>query len=593
VNGARDEYEARLALRRDRVRRLAQRDRALSWARGATAAVALVLFALSVGPGGLSTAWLLLPIAVFGALMVHHEQVAQRRRLADEAVAHYEDGLARLEDRWAGRGQTGERFLDKAHPYAIDLDLFGRGSLFELLCTARTQVGEETLAAWLLSPATPALARARQVAVRELVPALDLRESLALHGGAVRRQGSAERLLGWGAALVVGFPAPARPLALALAAANLTAASGWAAFGWGPAPFYLALLLSGLFAWRLRDRVRAVTSALAGSHDLPVLARALARLEAERFDSPHLRALRAELDTDGAPPSVQVARFARLADRLEWRRNQMFLPLASLLLWATQVAIALEAWRARCGPRIGAWLRVVGEMEALCALAAFAFENPGHPFPELLEEGRLYHGRGLSHPLLPRAGAVANDVSFDDGSRLWLVSGSNMSGKSTLLRTVGVNLVLAQMGAPVRAASLAVSPLAMGTSIRVDDSLQEGSSRFYAEITRLRQIVELAAAGPPLLFLLDEILHGTNSSDRRVGAEAVIRGLLGRGALGLVTTHDLALAEVAEALAPRARNVHFEDHVENGRIAFDYRLRDGVVRRSNAIELMRAVGLEV
>jgi DNA mismatch repair ATPase MutS len=188
---------------------------------------------------------------------------------------------------------------------------------------------------------------------------------------------------------------------------------------------------------------------------------------------------------------------------------------------------------------------------------------------------------------------VPNDIALGEEPRLLLVSGSNMSGKSTLLRTVGVSLVLAQAGAPVRGASLTLSPLALGSSIRVHDSLQAGSSRFYAEITRLRQIMDLATGQTPLLFLLDEILHGTNSSDRRVGAEAVIRGLLDRGALGLVTTHDLALADAAEALAPRARNVHFEDHVECGRIAFDYRMRDGVVKKSNALALMRAVGLEV
>ncbi|MGH9888706.1 MAG: MutS-related protein, partial [bacterium] len=332
---------------------------------------------------------------------------------------------------------------------------------------------------------------------------------------------------------------------------------------------------------------------LSGSHDLAVLARALACLERERFQAPRLVTLRAQLDTEGVPPSAQVARFARLVDLLESRNNQMFLPLAGLLLWSTQLAIALEAWRARCGPRIASWVAVVGEMEALCALSAFAFENPEYAWPVLLDEGRRYEGRALAHPLLPRTSAVPNDVGLGEEPRLLLVSGSNMSGKSTLLRTVGVNLVLAQAGAPVRAASFTVSPLSLGSSIRVHDSLQEGSSRFYAEITRLRQVMELAAARPPLLFLLDEILHGTNSSDRRVGAEAVIQGLLLRGAIGLVTTHDLALAEAAEALAPRARNVHFEDHVEDGRIAFDYRMRDGVVTKSNALALMRAVGLEV
>ncbi len=186
-----------------------------------------------------------------------------------------------------------------------------------------------------------------------------------------------------------------------------------------------------------------------------------------------------------------------------------------------------------------------------------------------------------------------NDVRLDREQGLLLVSGSNMSGKSTLLRTVGLNAVLALAGAPVRARALRISPLSLGASIRIVDSLQQGASRFYAEITRLRQLVDLARDHPPLLFLLDEILHGTNSGDRRVGAEAVVRGLLARGGVGLVTTHDLALARIAEDLAPRARNVHFEDHLEDGRIAFDFRLKDGVVTKSNALALMRAVGLEV
>jgi DNA mismatch repair ATPase MutS len=174
-----------------------------------------------------------------------------------------------------------------------------------------------------------------------------------------------------------------------------------------------------------------------------------------------------------------------------------------------------------------------------------------------------------------------------------VVSGSNMSGKSTLLRTVGINVVLALAGAPVRASRLRLAPMALGATLRVQDSLQGGTSRFYAEIQRLHQIMTLTRESLPVLFLLDEILHGTNSHDRAVGAEAVVRGLITRGAIGLVTTHDLALAKVAEALTPQARNVHFEDHLENGRMIFDYRLHDGVVRKSNALALMRAVGLEV
>jgi DNA mismatch repair ATPase MutS len=211
----------------------------------------------------------------------------------------------------------------------------------------------------------------------------------------------------------------------------------------------------------------------------------------------------------------------------------------------------------------------------------------------------LLEAEAIGHPLIEEGRVVRNDVQMGgaDGPRVLVVSGSNMSGKSTLLRTLGVNVVLAQAGAPVRARRLRISPLAVGASIRVTDSLQGGVSRFYAEILRLRQILDATARpgpnGAPVLFLIDEFLHGTNSHDRRIGAEAVVRGLVERGAIGLITTHDLALADIAGALGARAANVHFEDHIEDGRMVFDYAMRPGVVRKSNAIELMRSVGLEI
>ena len=224
----------------------------------------------------------------------------------------------------------------------------------------------------------------------------------------------------------------------------------------------------------------------------------------------------------------------------------------------------------------------------------YAWEHPADPFPEFESAARAcFDGEDLAHPLLEESRVVRNSVRLGGELHAMIVSGSNMSGKSTLLRTVGANVVLAQAGAPVRARRLRLSALALGASIRVSDSLQGGTSRFYAEIMRLHQIMELASGGPAVLFLLDELLHGTNSHDRRIGAEAIVRGLVDRGAIGLLTTHDLALAHIAEALAPRAINVHFEDHLENGRMSFDYLLHAGVVEKSNALELMRSVGLEV
>jgi DNA mismatch repair ATPase MutS len=288
-------------------------------------------------------------------------------------------------------------------------------------------------------------------------------------------------------------------------------------------------------------------------------------------------------------------------------RDHVLVRLAEpFVLWTTHLAFAVEAWRRHSGPVVRRWLTATGEIEALCSLASHAFEHPDDPFPEFvgqtlssvnLATEPLLEAEGIGHPLIEESRVVRNDVRIGGaapaGPRVLIVSGSNMSGKSTLLRTLGVNAVLAQAGAPVRARRLRLSPLAVGASIRVTDSLQGGVSRFYAEILRLRQILDETARPGPVLFLIDEFLHGTNSHDRRIGAEALVLGLVERGAIGLVTTHDLALADIAVTLGERAANVHFEDHIEDGRIVFDYAMRPGVVRKSNAIELMRSVGLEI
>jgi DNA mismatch repair ATPase MutS len=254
-------------------------------------------------------------------------------------------------------------------------------------------------------------------------------------------------------------------------------------------------------------------------------------------------------------------------------------------------ALAIQAWRARHGPSITVWLVAVGQLEALGSLAGFAWEHPADVYPDIDEHETRFEAEGLGHPLMLETRCVRNDVTLGGTARVLIVSGSNMSGKSTLLRAVGVNAVLALAGAPVRAARLRLSRLSVGATLRIRDSLREGTSRFYAELVRLRDLVRIADGPIPLLFLLDEILHGTNSHDRRLGAAAVVSGLVQRGAVGLVTTHDLALSEVANDPAIHADNVHFEDKLEDGRMVFDYRMRPGVVRTSNALELMRTLGL--
>jgi DNA mismatch repair ATPase MutS len=325
-----------------------------------------------------------------------------------------------------------------------------------------------------------------------------------------------------------------------------------------------------------------------------VLAVVLERLEREEFSAVKLVELQSALKTRGVAPSQAISRLGRMVEYMESRRNMFVAALNPFIFWNLQIAFAIDAWRTKFGPSIRGWLRAVGEMEALCALAGYAFEHPADVFPEFAspEEG-LFQAEDFAHPLLPEAKAIRNNLTLGGEMRLMIISGPNMAGKSTLIRAVGINAVLAQCGAPVRANRLRMSPLAVAASICVLDSLQGGISRFYAEITRLKLITELTNGTVPVLFLLDELLNGTNSHDRRIGAEGLVRSLVERGGIGLVTTHDLALAQMVDQLGSRAANFHFEDHLEDGQLRFDYKLTPGVVQTSNALKLMRSIGLEV
>jgi len=600
-------YTQRLSERQAEISRRERRHRALGNWRMAAVACTLATVGLALAHV-LPILWAVIPAAAFVVLVVAHERLLREMERRKRAARFYQRGIERLDGAWAGGGEGGARYLDPAHPYARDLDLFGNGSLFELLCAARTHIGEDTLARWLLSPAAPDAVRARQAAVEELRPRLDLREELAILAEEARTGVDPVSLAAWGEAPPL-LAAGGRRGVWALTAAGLAGAAAFllssaASLGLVQLPdaaiaglrdfFFVALVLNAFFLYRFHKRVGAVVQAVdEAAHELKLLSETLVRLERETFQAPLLAKLRASLDAEADPPSKRLARLARLTDSLDSRDHVLVRMAEPFIFWTTHLAFAVENWRRGSGQAVRRWLTALGEMEALCSLASHAFEHPADPFPEFVESGPWLEAEGVAHPLIAEDRVVRNDVRLGGELRVLIVSGSNMSGKSTLLRTLGVNVVLAQAGAPVRARRLRLSPLAVGASIHVTDSLQGGISRFYAEILRLRQILDLAAGPLPGLFLVDEFLHGTNSHDRRIGAEALVRGLVERGAVGLITTHDLALADIVDTLKERAANVHFEDRIEEGRICFDYVLQPGVVRKSNAIELMRSVGLEI
>jgi hypothetical protein len=537
--------------------------------------------------------WVLLPLSLLIFFAITHERVIRAIRRCSRKIAFYERCLARIGNKWMGTGETGDRFSDPSHPYARDLDIFGVGSLFELFCTARTRAGEEILAKWLLAPASPDEVCLRNAAVSELRTRLDLREDLAVLGRDFRSGVQPEALATWGDTPSILSPGVVRFILPVLAFLWICGLLAWAVFNL-KYPAVVISVLNLALASKFRRQVSKSASEIEESaHDLNLLSQVLARIEQEKFSSSKLMNLHAVFQKDGVVASRSIARLNRLVDFLVSRRHLALKVLDPFVFWSLQSTLAVEAWRKKFGPAIGPWLAALGEIEALSDLAGYAYEHPQDVFPEFTDEAPLFDAEGLAHPLIPENRAIRNDVILASDLRLIIISGPNMAGKSTFIRSVGINAVLAQCGAPVRARKLRLSRLAVGASVCVLDSLQGGISRFYAEITRLKVIADLTDGRLPVLFLLDELLQGTNSHDRRIGAEAVVRNLLKRGAVGLLTTHDLALAEIAVSMGATAANFHFEDHLEEGKLRFDHRLSPGIVQTSNALQLMRSIGLDV
>lgn len=588
-----EEYVQRQKARQSRVAHYEKIHIRLGNMRLVLAVVAVIVAWTSLRAHSLSAWWLAAPVAAFVGIAAYHSGILRARELAERAAGFYEKGLARVEDGWSGFEETGERFEDPHHVYAADLDLFGKSSLFQLLSTARTRMGEDTLAQWLRFPSTVDQIRERHAAVDELRDQFDLREDLAVLGEDVGVGVHPEALLKWAESPNQMKPLWIRWLAPLLAALAVAGAVVWA--HWGMAtPLVLVVVIEAVLTYRLKKPLEEVLHGTEHAfRDLDLFSGVLARVEEHRFQAPRLQALQRELLSSGVPGSQAIARLRTLVDLINSRHNIAVRIIDVPLMYSVQVAFAAERWRQAHGGALRLWVDAIGQMEALLSLASYSFEHPSDPFPEFVDGAASFDSEELGHPLVPAATCVRNSVSICGETRVLLVSGSNMSGKSTLLRAVGLNVVLAMAGAPVRARRLRLTPLQVGASIRVNDSLQEGSSRFYAEITRLRQVVDLAGGDLALLFLLDELLQGTNSKDRRIGAEGIVRALVNRGAIGLVSTHDLALTDIGAAVAGHLRNVHFQDELANGRITFDYKLHDGVVTKSNGLELMRSIGLEV
>jgi hypothetical protein len=589
---------------------------AARWSRIANLRLVAALAALAALGIGLWRAapalyWLAAALAIaFLALVAYHNRLKARR---DRLAALHDlsvEGLARLRRDWDSLplrrpAPPAAGPPPEADPVAVDLDLLGPRSLQHLLGTARSPAGLAALQSWLLSPAPPAEIARRQEAVAELAPLLDLRDDVAVLAGlAGESQPRYEGFAAWAEGEPWLLRRPALLWSARVAALLFVAGAAAQIAGLTPLPLWALVLPLNIILTALFARNCEVT--LAQLHDrgelLAAYAAVFERVAAVPAQSAALRAIQGRLGEGAGRADRRLRRLSLIAAAAELSRSLLYPVLQFGLLWGFHVVALAEAWRRDSGRNLRAWLDALGEWEALAALAALAHDNPGWRFPAVAaaEEPGL-RAQALAHPLLIPERAVANDVTIGPPGGFLLITGSNMSGKSTLLRAIGLNAALAQAGGPVCAAALHMPPLALATSIRVQDSLAQGVSYFMAELRRLKAIVDRAeaaraAGGPLVLYLLDEILHGTNSAERLVAARSVIAHLVAIGAVGAVSTHDLALADGAD-LANLAHLAHFSEHFVNGPLGaemrFDYQLRPGLAVTTNALKLMEIVGLPV
>lgn len=603
----RDAYLARAAAHDDEARRLEAASRRLGVVRFVAFLVALAPWVVAELSAAVPDAvgWASLPLAaVFFGLVGRHRRLRRRLRRVEVARDLARRGVARLDRDWDALGPATPPPPEAGpeHPWAVDLDLYGRASLRALLLRSRTPMGRRILDDWLLAPADPAAARGRQAAVQELAGEAALREAVAVEGALLDPVDEAVlgRFIAWGedAPIVGGAAAVAAwvlPVVTALLALGdvLDLVPGWS---WA-----LPLAVQAAVAHRLGHRLHgSFARASSGAPGLRRYHHLFALWEEAAGEAPLRGEQVAILRGPGRSASEALASLERILDAADARFSSLHPVVAVGLLWDVHVGRALDRWRLADGRRVAAWMESLGVLESLSSVATLAADHPEWPFPVFAAPGDVprFDAVGLGHPLLSDAAGVRNDVALGPPGRVLLVTGSNMSGKSTLLRSLGLSVVMAGLGGPVCARSLRLPACRLFTSMRVQDSIEAGVSFFMAELHRLGAILEAApdpeSPDPPLFYLVDEILQGTNSEERRIAGRRFVRHLLRRRAIGAVTTHDLGFHAHPEVEAA-ADLVHFRESVDDVAdgpgLSFDYRLRPGLATTRNALRLAERVGL--
>lgn len=501
----------------------------------------------------------------------------------------------------------GSQFIEPSHPYTSDLDVFGKSSLYQYTCRAGTSGGRNVLASWLAEGAASDEILQRQEALREITSELDWRQDLqALTlGWDAAGQGNKKHikkeniqdLTAWldETAIISNkvWLVPSMFILQAVALALLIASF----VGFPLKYFVVAAILNAFVS---SSFAKAIASRRDKTSDhmryLKGYASLLGAIEKKEFASVRLKQLKDMIHTSAVPASKQIEKLSSLLYNLDATRNPYFYPIGNFIfLWDIFWSWRLEGWKEQNRSKVGLWFEAVYEVEALSSLAAMAYLNPEWHYPLISPAAFALNTSSMAHPLIDRKKRVENAIEIDGIGKTFVITGSNMSGKSTFLRTLGVNAVLALTGAPVCAARFEISVMQLYTSMRTHDSLEENTSSFYAELKRLRGLLDILESGTqqPVMYLLDEILKGTNSIDRHKGAKALIRQLGHCNASGFISTHDLELGKVAEARPEQVSNYSFNSFFEEGRLFFDYKLTRGICNSFNAAELMRQIGIKI
>ncbi len=555
-------------------------------------------------------------LVAFIALVKHHSSVVEAEEQKRRFALVNEHGSLRVTNRWQTLPRAGTNFAPVDHAYCGDLDVFGNASLYQRISVAQTRYGQQTLAGWLSTPASEAEIALRQEAVLELSEDREFRENLEATSMALvdKGKGSASRLLtdGPNPSRLLNWAKTRDPIlenpfvvALAFMLPTLSVFAMISQLVWGTPPYYwfATVAASMVLLFVTKTKTSEAFAAVSTTEGAFLRYGELLRIvETHQAKAEWFSSRRTALQgPEGQQPSLIMDRFRRIVSWYDFRHNGMAYPFFNaVLLWDIHCSVALSRWKAKSGAKLGDWFDIIGQYEAMASLAGLLADDPEASLPrivaadELREEALSISASQMGHPLLACGKRVSNDLEPLCVGNALLVTGSNMSGKSTFLRALGANCILAFAGGPVIARSMQLPILQLGTSIRVSDSLDQGVSHFYAEVKKLALVVELARREErPVLFLLDEVLHGTNSRERQVGARWVLAELLKLGAFGVITTHDMELCRLPDELMKHVRQHHFRELVKDGEMTFDYTLRQGPVTSGNALRLMQKVGLDV